>query len=120
MVVGTHFEMRYSTTSADPFLQARNSGAQPLWTPLTYTGRRCVGILVDIMCRYWRLEVSSHHILPLEVFKLLDTATQVVGEPGIVIIIITIIIIIIIITIIIMTIITWSWGWPAGTPAAAQ
>ena len=71
------------------------------------------------MYGYWRLEVSSHHILPLEVFKLLDTATQVVGEPEIVIIIITIIIIIIII-IIIMTIITWSWGWPAGTPAAAQ
>ena len=65
------------------------------------------------MYGYWRLEVSSHHILPLEVFKLLDTATQVVGEPEIVII--TIIIIIII-----MTIITWSWGWPAGTPAAAR
>ena len=64
------------------------------------------------MYGYWRLEVSSHHILPLEVFKLLDTATQVVGEPEIVIIII-------IITII-MTIITWSWGWPAGTPAAAR
>ena len=29
------------------------------------------------------MEVSSHHILPLEVFKLLDTATQVVGEPAI-------------------------------------
>ena len=42
------------------------------------------------MYGYWRLEVSSHHILPLEVFKLLDTATQVVGEPEIVIIIITI------------------------------
>ena len=40
------------------------------------------------------MEVSSHHILPLEVFKLLDTATQVVGEPAIFIIIIIIIIII--------------------------
>ena len=31
----SYFEIRYSTTSAEPFLQARKSGAQPFWTPLT-------------------------------------------------------------------------------------